>query len=342
MSGAARLERVLVTGAAGFIGSAFVRRLLARRPQARVIGVDILHGVSGSLHNLAGVGADRHRFVRADVCDASRMAALVADEDIDTIVHFAAETHVDRSIDGPGVFVRTNVQGTWSLLEAARSAWLGPGRDLAGRRFHQISTDEVFGDRRDEQNVAHESSLREPRSPYAASKAAADHLVAAWRETYGLPVSITLSSNNIGPRQHPEKLVPLVILRALAGEPIPLYGDGMQVRRWIHVDDHVDAILAVLAADTVGETFAVGPDRGTTNLDLVRRVCGVLDRRRPEGAPHARLITHVADRPGHDRVYHTDAGRIRQRLGWRPRYTLDAAVEDTVDWYLAHPDWVRR
>ncbi len=342
MSGAARLRHVLVTGAAGFIGSAFVRRLLAARPDAHVWSVDILHGVSGSLHNLSGVGSDRHCFVRADVCDAPAMAALVADEDIDTIVHFAAETHVDRSIDGPGAFVRTNVQGTWSLLDAARSAWLVRGGDLAGRRFHQISTDEVFGDRGDEGNAATEDTLRAPRSPYAASKAAADHLVAAWHATYGLPVSTTLSSNNLGPRQHPEKLVPLVILRALAGQPLPLYGDGLQVRRWLHVDDHADAILAVLSADTVGESFAVGPDRGTTNLDLVQRICAALDRRRPGGAPHARLITHVRDRPGHDRVYHTDPARLHARLGWKPRYSLHDAVEATVDWYLAHPDWVGR
>lgn len=336
----ARLQRVLVTGAAGFIGSAFVRVLLRDCPQARIWSLDSLHGVAGSDLNLAGLDSDRHVFVRGDICDRPLVDALVADADIDTIVNFAAESHVDRSIDGPGAFVRSNVQGTWSLLEAARAHWLAPGVDPTGRRFHQVSTDEIFGDRGDDANAATEDSPLAPRSPYAATKAAADHLVRAWHETYGLPVSLTMSSNNLGPRQHPEKLVPHVILRALGGQPIPIYGDGGQIRRWLHVDDHCDAVLAVLRADTVGQSFAVGPVQGTRNLDLVQQLCAVLDDRRPAGAPHARLVAHVADRPGHDRVYHTAVDRIRQRLGWTAKVSLEQALERTVDWYLANPQWL--
>lgn len=336
------VERVLVTGAAGFIGSSFVRLLLASDPHRRVWSLDRLHGVGGTWRNLDGIGAERHELVRGDVCDRRLVADLVEGAGIDTIVHFAAESHVDRSIAGPQAFVRTNVLGTSTLLEAARWSWLGPGRgDGAGRRFHQVSTDEVFGDRGTDDNVADESSLRRPSSPYAASKVAADELVRSWRTTYGLPISITYSSNNLGPRQHPEKLVPLVILRALAGEAIPIYGDGLPVRRWLHVDDHCEAVLAVLLADTEGRDYAVGPQQGTTNLDLVRRLCAVLDRRRPEGAPHLRHLRHVDDRPGHDRVYHSSAGRIARELGWRPRIPLDRALEHTVDWYLDNMDWVR-
>ena len=336
------MRRILVTGAAGFIGSAFVRALLARRPDALVWSLDALTGVAGSLANLEGVGDPRHVLVRGDICDAGLVQALLSDHDIDTIVHFAAETHVDRSIAGPGAFVRTNVHGTWTLLEAARQRWLRPGHEATGCRFHQVSTDEVFGDRGDEANAADEDSAFAPRSPYAASKAAADHLVRSYFHTYGLPVSLTFSCNNLGPRQHPEKLVPLVLLRALAGQPLPLYGDGEQVRRWLHVDDHCAAILAVLEGGPVGGAWAVGPAEGTRNRDLVQRLCALLDQRRPAGAPHARLLTRVADRPGHDRVYHTSAERIAAELGWRPAIGLDEALARTLDWYLANPRWLER
>lgn len=341
------MRRVLVTGAAGFIGSAFVRRLLSTRPQVLVWSLDVLTGVAGHTGNLEGIGGERHRLVRGDVCDGPLVQRLLAESQADTIVHLAAETHVDRSIDGPGAFVRTNVQGTWTLLEAARLRWLRPGHDATGCRFHQVSTDEVFGDRFApgrgvEGDPADEQTALAPRSPYAASKAAADHLVRSYQHTYGLPVSLSYGCNNLGPRQHPEKLVPLVILRGLSGQPIPLYGDGSQVRRWLHVDDHCDAILRALEAGGPGRAWAVGPDQGTTNLDLVRRICALLDLRRPAGAPHARLVTHVADRPGHDRLYHTAADRIRDELGWRPRMDLDQALAATVDWYLENPAWLAR
>jgi len=338
----ARLERVLVTGAAGFIGSAFVRRLLARHPQARVWSLDALTGPGGRMDNLRDLDRERHVLVRGDVCDARQVQALIDGQDIDTIVHLAAESHVDRSIAGPAAFVRTNIQGTATLLEAARAAWCGPGRSTRGRRFHQVSTDEVFGDRQVEANAADEDSAFAPRSPYAASKAAADHLVGSYHHTYGLPTSITFSCNNLGPRQDPEKLVPLVIARSLRGESLPLYGAGTQVRRWLYVDDHCDALLAVIEGDCVGERFAVGPSQGTGNLELVRRLCAVLDQRLPAGAPHAERIVHVSDRPGHDRLYHTRADRLEQRLGWRPTLDLGQALARTVDWYLAHPDWLRQ
>ncbi|MCB9778473.1 MAG: dTDP-glucose 4,6-dehydratase [Alphaproteobacteria bacterium] len=333
-------RRYLVTGAAGFIGSTFVRRLLSQQPDALVWSLDRVDGVIGRMDNLAGIGSERHRLVRGDICDAGLVARLFADARPDVVVHFAAESHVDRSIDGPGAFVRSNVQGTFTLLEAARFAWHG---DFAGRRFHQVSTDEVFGDRGSDDNVADEGTAFAPRSPYAATKAAADHMVRAWHQTWGLPVSLTFGCNNLGPRQHPEKLVPLVILRALAGQTLPIYGDGLAMRRWLHVDDHADAILAVLAHDrTVGHAYGVGPTEGTTNLTLVQRICAVLDARRPAGAPHAALIRHVADRPGHDRCYHTSAAALQDAVGWRPRIALDDALARTVDWYLDHPAWVSR
>ncbi|NOY26491.1 MAG: dTDP-glucose 4,6-dehydratase [Oligoflexia bacterium] len=335
------MKRVLVTGAAGFIGSAFVRLLLDKRPDLRITSLDVLTGAAGLLANLDGLGAASHRLVQGDVCNRALLDSLLADEDIDTIVHFAAESHVDRSIDGPGAFVRTNVQGTWTLLDAARQRWLRSGHDGAGCRFHQVSTDEVFGDRQHIGDATEDSPFR-PRSPYAASKAAADHLVRSYQHTYGLPVSITFACNNLGPRQHPEKLVPLVILRALAGQTLPLYGDGTAVRRWIHVDDHCRAVLAVLDAGQAGRAYAVGPLAGTSNLDLVQRLCARLDQIRPAAAPHADLIRFVKDRPGHDQVYRTSADRLRTELGWRPRLDLDQALDLTLAWYLDHPDWIRK
>lgn len=329
-------RRVLLTGAAGFIGSAMVRLLLTERPGWRVVGLDRLHGVGGRLENLGGLPPGDFRLVRGDIADEALVANLFAEERPDLVLHFAAESHVDRSIAGPGAFVRSNVLGTWVLLEAARRAW-GGRQDV---RFHQVSTDEVFGDRGDEANVADETSAFSPRSPYAASKAAADHLVRSYHQTWGLPVSFTWSCNNLGPRQHPEKLVPLCILRALAGQDLPLYGDGRQVRRWLHVDDNCRAILAVAEGAVAGEGFAVGPEEGTANLDLVRRLCALLDQRRPDGAPHAARIRHVADRPGHDRVYHSSPARLRERLGWAPRLGLDGALAATLDWYLDHPGWL--
>lgn len=332
------MRTVLITGAAGFIGSAMVRLLRAERPDWRLVSLDRLHGVGGNTANLEGTGGEGHRLVRGDIADEALVRELFEAEAIDTVVHLAAETHVDRSIAGPGAFVRSNVLGTWVLLEAARQVWAG---DRA-TRFHQVSTDEVFGDRGQDSNVAHEDSAFAPRSPYAASKASADHLVRSYQHTWGLPVSFSWSCNNLGPRQHPEKLVPFCILRALSGQELPLYGDGRQIRRWLHVEDHCRAILAVLEAPGQGLGYAVGPLDGTENLDLVRRLCSLLDLRRPAAAPHAARICHVADRPGHDRVYHTAADRIRAELGWEPRYNLDQALEQTLDWYLENPDWLAR
>jgi len=346
------VKQVLVTGAAGFIGSALVRRLLAGLPGVQVVSLDRVAGAAGSLDNLVGVGPDRHCLVRGDVCDRDLVDHLLRAHDIDTVIHCAAETHVDRSIDGPGAFVRTNVQGTWTVLEAARRRWLGRGQDATACRFHQVSTDEVFGDRQDRidpasgSQLAVESSAFRPSSPYAASKAAADHLVLSYHHTYGLPVSITFSCNNLGPRQYPEKLIPFMLLRALSGQPLPLYGDGLARRRWLHVDDHCDAIMAVIQADVSGQSFAVGPQACVTNLDLIERLCVILDRRRPLAAPgvasHADAICLVADRPGHDRLYSSSPAKLRDRLAWSPALDLDSALDATVAWYLAHPAWLRR
>lgn len=322
---------ILVTGAAGFIGSAFVRSALGRRPEAHVVSLDALT-YAGSLENLRDLSeADRHTFVEGDVRDGALVRRLIQEHGIRLVVHLAAESHVDRSITGPSAFVETNVLGTQALLDACREA--------DGVRFHHVSTDEVYGDLGPDDPAFTERTPYAPSSPYSASKAGSDHLVRAYARTYGLPVTITNCSNNYGPRQYPEKLIPVVIQRAVAGEPIPVYGDGGNVRDWLYVGDHCDAIWAVIDRGAPGETYNVGGNAEVDNLTLVNTLCAILDDRRPGGAPHADLIEFVADRPGHDRRYAVDTTKI-ERIGWSPQQSLRSGLEATVDWYLGHQDWI--
>ena len=332
---------ILVTGGAGFIGANFVLDWL-RSSDEPVINLDALT-YAGNLENLATLGGDaRHGFVHGDICDRALVDRLLAEHRPRAIVHFAAESHVDRSIHGPGDFVRTNVEGTFALLEAARGYWSAlAGDEKAAFRFLHVSTDEVYGSLAPHDPPFAESKAYEPNSPYSASKAASDHLVRAWHHTYGLPVLTTNCSNNYGPYQFPEKLIPLMIANALAGKALPIYGDGRNVRDWLYVGDHCAAIREVLARGRLGETYNVGGWNEMPNLDIVHTVCALLDELRPDPAgPHARLITYVADRPGHDRRYAIDARKIERELGWRPAETFATGIRKTVEWYLANQDWV--
>ncbi len=329
--------KLLVTGGAGFIGSAVVRLAIARGHA--VVNVDKLT-YAACLDNVASV-ADHpgYAFEQADICDRAAMDALLDRHRPDAIMHLAAESHVDRSIDDPTAFVQTNLVGTFTLLEAARAYWQGRGRP-EGFRFHHISTDEVFGSLGPEGKFTEESPYA-PRSPYSASKAGSDHLVRAWGETYGLPVVLSNCSNNYGPYQFPEKLIPVVILNALAGRPIPIYGRGENVRDWLHVEDHAEALLEVLARGRIGESYNIGGENELSNLELVHKLCAILDAKRPGAAPHGELITFVADRPGHDARYAIDPRRMREELGWRPSYTVDEGLAQTVQWYLDNEPWWR-
>ena len=329
--------KILVTGGAGFIGSAVVRRAMADGHQ--VVNLDALT-YAANLENVAAVAnLPGYAFEHADIRDRGALDRVFARHRPDAVMHLAAESHVDRSIDGPGAFIETNVNGTYNMLEAARAYWTGAGRP-EGFRFHHISTDEVFGSL-GETGKFTEDTPYDPRSPYSASKAASDHLVRAWHETYGLPVILTNCSNNYGPFHFPEKLVPVVILRALAGQPIPVYGDGGNVRDWLYVEDHADALLLCLQKGAVGRSYNIGGENEARNIDLVRTICTHLDALRPEGAPHERLITFVTDRPGHDRRYAIDPTRIRTELGWRPSVTVQEGLRRTVEWYLANEGWWR-
>ena len=332
----------LVTGGAGFIGGNFVLEAVARGE--RIVNLDALT-YAGNRDTLASLdGDDRHVFVQGDIGDRALVASLLETHRPDAIVNFAAESHVDRSIDGPAAFVQTNVVGTLSLLEAARDYWraLADGRKEAFRFLH-VSTDEVYGSLGESGKFTEETSYA-PNSPYSASKAASDHLVRAFHHTYGLPVLTTNCSNNYGPYQFPEKLIPLVIARALAGEPLPVYGDGKNVRDWLYVADHCSAIRAVLDGGRVGETYNVGGDAEMQNIDVVTTICALLDTRRPreDGQPRASQVTYVADRPGHDRRYAIDASKLKRELGWQPAHSFEQGIAGTVDWYLAHQEWVRR
>ena len=332
---------ILVTGGAGFIGSNFVLDWIAATGEP-VVNLDPLT-YAGHLRNLAALEGDaRHVFVQGDICDRALVDRLLAEHRPRAIVHFAAESHVDRSIHGPAAFMRTNVEGTFMLLEAARAHWSGlEGRERERFRFHHVSTDEVYGSLAPDAPAFSETHPYEPNSPYSASKAASDHLVRAWHHTYGLPAVTTNCSNNYGPFHFPEKLIPLVIVNALAGKPLPVYGDGRQVRDWLYVGDHCSAIRAVLAKGRVGETYNIGGWNEQANIDIVRSICTLLDELRPDPAgPYARLITHVADRPGHDRRYAIDARKIERELGWRPAETFGSGIRKTVQWYLAHAEWV--
>jgi dTDP-glucose 4,6-dehydratase len=332
---------VLVTGGAGFIGSNFVLDWLASVGEP-VINLDALT-YAGNLHNLDAVKGDtRHIFVQGDIGNRSLVDHLLAEHRPRAVLHFAAESHVDRSIHGPGEFMRTNVMGTFTLLEAVRGYWSAlPEPARTAFRFHHISTDEVYGSLAPSAPAFTETHAYEPNSPYSASKAASDHLVRAWHHTYGLPVVTTNCSNNYGPFHFPEKLIPLMIVNAMAGKPLPVYGDGQQVRDWLYVGDHASAIRAVLAGGRVGETYNVGGWNEKANLEIVHTVCALLDELRPDPAgPHRRLITHVTDRPGHDRRYAIDARKIERELGWRPAETFETGIRKTVQWYLDHADWV--
>jgi dTDP-glucose 4,6-dehydratase len=329
--------KILVTGGAGFIGSAVVRQAVAAGHA--VVNLDALT-YAACLANVASVADNPlYTFEQADIRDRPALDRILATHQPDAVLHLAAETHVDRSIDGPGDFVSTNVTGTYTLLESVRAWWTRRGRP-PGFRFHHVSTDEVFGSL-GAAGRFDESTPYDPRSPYSATKAASDHLVRAWGETFGLPVIVTNCSNNYGPFHFPEKLIPVVILNALHGRPIPVYGAGANVRDWLYVEDHAAALLTVLARGAVGRTYVIGGEAEAANIDLVRLLCAILDDRRPEGAPHARLITFVADRPGHDLRYAIDPARIRAELGWRPTVTLAEGLARTVDWYLANEAWWR-
>ncbi len=333
---------ILVTGGAGFIGSNFVLDWLAGSDEP-VVNLDALT-YAGNRANLASLDGDgRHIFVHGDICDRDLIDRLLAQHRPRVIVHFAAESHVDRSIHGPGEFMRTNVTGTFTLLEAARGYWGAlEGDDKAAFRFHHVSTDEVYGSLKPTDPPFAETNAYEPNSPYSASKAASDHLVRAWHHTYGLPVVTTNCSNNYGPYHFPEKLIPLIIVNALAGKPLPVYGDGQQVRDWLYVKDHCAAIREVLARGRLGETYNIGGWNEKPNIDIVRTVCALLDEMKPDAAgPYERLITYVKDRPGHDRRYAIDARKIERELGWKPAETFDTGIRKTVRWYLDNQPWVQ-
>lgn len=333
--------RVFITGGAGFIGSALVRRVVGHSDHEVLVFDKLTY--AGSLLNLAPVAhSPRYSFVQADICDASAVRATVASFDPDVIVHLAAESHVDRSIDGPGEFIQTNIVGTFVLLQAALEHFRQLPSDRASHfRFHHVSTDEVYGSLGAE-GLFTEETPYDPRSPYSASKAASDHLVSAWGHTYGLPVVMTNCSNNYGPYHFPEKLIPLVIIKALAGEPLPIYGKGDQIRDWLHVEDHARALQLVFEKGAPGRTYNVGGLNERTNLAVVQAICACLDRLRPrQGGAYADLITFVADRPGHDQRYAIDASRLCGELGWQPVETFETGLEKTVQWYLDNEAWWR-
>ncbi|WP_375262776.1 dTDP-glucose 4,6-dehydratase [Palleronia sp.] len=332
--------KILVTGGMGFIGSAVVRLAIARGHE--VVNLDALTYAACEA-NVSGVAdAPGYAFVHADIRDRAALDRTFAAHRPDAVMHLAAESHVDRSIDGPGAFIETNVTGTYNTLEAARAFWVGQGRPEEFR-FHHVSTDEVFGSLpRDPDVKFTEATPYDPRSPYAASKASSDHLVRAWHETYGLPVVLSNCSNNYGSYHFPEKLIPVMILNALAGKDLPIYGDGSNIRDWLFVEDHADALLTVLTRGKTGQSYNIGGENERTNLELVRTLCAILDKKRPKnGGSYADQITFVADRPGHDARYAIDPARIREELGWRPSVTVEEGLARTVQWYLDNETWWR-
>lgn len=331
--------KLLVTGGAGFIGSAVVRLAISRGHG--VVNVDALT-YAASLDNVARISeSPDYAFEHVDIRDPAALDRVFETHRPDAVMHLAAESHVDRSIDGPRDFIETNVNGTFNMLEAARKYWTGAGRP-EGFRFHHVSTDEVFGSLPHDPAVKFtETTPYDPRSPYSASKAASDHLTWAWHETYGLPVVMTNCSNNYGPFHFPEKLIPVIILKALAGEALPIYGDGSNVRDWLFVEDHADALLLVIEKGAIGRSYNIGGDSERTNLELVRALCSALDALRPKDAPYADQIKFVTDRPGHDARYAIDASRIRDELGWRPSVTLEEGLRRTAQWYLDNEAWWR-
>ncbi len=333
------MNKILITGGAGFIGSAVIRQIIAET-NATVINADKLT-YAGNLQSLSSVADNpRYHFEHVDICDATEVARLFREHQPDGVMHLAAESHVDRSITGPADFIASNIIGTYTLLEAAREYWntLPAGRKNTFR-FHHISTDEVYGSL-GETGLFTENTAYQPNSPYSASKASSDHLVRAWHHTYGLPVVTTNCSNNYGPYHFPEKLIPLVILNALNGKPLPIYGKGDNIRDWLYVDDHARALRLVLTKGQMGETYNIGGWNEKTNMEVVHAICSILDELHPQGAPHASLITYVQDRPGHDHRYAIDASKIARELGWKPRETFDSGLRKTVAWYLANTGWV--
>lgn len=338
------MRNVLVTGGAGFIGSNFIHYLLKTEPDVRVINLDVLT-YAGNLENLNGLpDAARHIFVQGDICDRELVANLIHTHQIGTIAHFAAETHVDRSILDPGRFINSNIVGTYQLLEAARQAWLVEGLvPVESAHFHHVSTDEVFGTLHPGEPAWSETTPYAPNSPYSASKASSDHLVRAYHHTYGLPVTITNCSNNYGPYQFPEKLIPLIILNAMEGKPLPIYGDGQQIRDWLYVEDHCEAIWRVIQQGRNGDTYNIGGNNQPANLTVVKTICSILDELRPMagGQSYESLIQYVKDRPGHDRRYAMDIQKISAELGWQPRQSLETGLLKTVSWYVDHPEWIK-
>lgn len=334
------MQNVLVTGGAGFIGSNFVRHLLSNEPAIRVINLDLLT-YAGSKSNLQNLPhEDNHIFIHADIRDQETVHEIFNRFSIDTVVHFAAESHVDRSILGPAAFVETNIVGTFVLLEEAKLHWMG---DMEGKRFHHVSTDEVFGSLSPQSAAFTETTPYDPRSPYSASKASSDHLVRAYFHTYQLPITITNCSNNYGPYQYPEKLIPVIITNCLEGKPIPVYGDGKQIRDWLYVIDHCIAIHQVLSKGRIGETYNIGGNNQPTNLEIILQICEILDERLPESPhrPHKNLINFVKDRPGHDRRYAMDISKVSSELGWQPLESLHTGLQKTIEWYLTNQDWVK-
>ena len=342
-------KQVLITGGAGFIGSAVVRELI-RSSQYTVINLDALT-YAGNLESLAEVAdSERYHFVQADICDGEKMKAVFAEFQPDIVMHLAAESHVDRSIDGPADFIQTNIVGTYQLLEAARQYWKGlketDAEKAAGFRFHHISTDEVYGDLEGPEDLFTETTAYAPSSPYSASKASSDHLVRAWQRTYGLPTLVTNCSNNYGPYHFPEKLIPLMILNALAGKALPVYGDGKQVRDWLYVEDHARALIKVATEGEIAETYNIGGHNEKQNIEVVKTLCALLEELVPEKpagiAKYEDLISYVTDRPGHDVRYAIDAAKIERELGWVPQETFETGLRKTVEWYLANESWWQR
>ncbi|WP_017346827.1 dTDP-glucose 4,6-dehydratase [Pantoea sp. A4] len=337
--------KIIVTGGAGFIGSAVVRHIIENTNDT-VLVVDSLT-YAGNPDSLASVNENpRYHFAQADICDAKKMAELFDHFQPDAVMHLAAESHVDRSIDGPGAFIQTNINGTFTLLEAARRYWQALDSERREAfRFHHISTDEVYGDLHGVDDLFTETTPYAPSSPYSASKAASDHLVRAWQRTYGLPVLVTNCSNNYGPYHFPEKLIPLMILNALAGKPLPVYGNGQQIRDWLFVEDHARALYLVVTTGVVGETYNIGGHNERKNIDVVKTICALLEELAPEKPQgvvnYSDLITSVTDRPGHDYRYAIDAGKIDRELGWKPAETFESGIRKTVEWYLTNNDWIK-
>lgn len=335
-----KYQTILVTGGAGFIGANFIRMILLDDSfQGTVVNFDALT-YAGNPANLAEFADDKRYILKTeDIRDRGAVDAAFEEFDFDCVCHFAAESHVDRSIHSPAEFVETNVLGSFNLLDAARKAWTG--KDKTTVRFHHVSTDEVYGSLGDTGKFL-ETTPYDPRSPYSASKAGSDHLARAYRHTFGLPVTISNCSNNYGPYQFPEKLIPVIVLNAIAGKPLPIYGDGLNVRDWLHVEDHCAAIKAILDKGAPGETYNIGGDCEKTNIELVKTICAILDRLKPrsDGAPYAKQITFVQDRPGHDRRYAIDCEKIKRELGWKQSFEFERGVESTVRWYLDHADWI--